>query len=212
VAVSELPLFMVRSGKLVRRTGPRSYALLEGAPDPIATIKSAIPPDEVVYVWDVDGVEAGAPNHEFYQRLERQRVAPWIDPGCRNSEDAMDAFFAGAEILTVRLERMDEAKLADFAEIAEYEFHLALRFSGPHPDSPLTAWDIRRLVGELHAKGVVLEAAATTDRAAFSKFIDLVHSGGIEVTLLATEDVAWLSDVAQEKVVARLVRPWRAPT
>lgn len=203
----ELPLFLVRGQKLVRRTGPRSYEPLVGASDPYKVIKAAVPPAELVYLWDVDGVEAGAANHEFYQRLERNRISPWVDAGCRNPEDAMDAFFAGAEVLTVRVEHMDEAKLADFADIAEYEFHLALRFSGKHPDSPLTAWDMRRLVGELHAQGVILEASPTTDRNAFAKFVTLVRNGGIEVSVLSTETVPWLMDVAKETSAERIIFP-----
>ena len=211
MGLSELPLFLVRGGKLVRRTGPRSYVPLEAGAEPLKTMKSAIPPEEVLYVWDVDGVEAGAANHEFYQKLERQRIAPWIDAGCRNAEDAMDAFFAGAEVLTVRLEHMDESKMMDFADIAEYDFHIALRFSGEHPDSPLTAWDIRRLVGELHAQGAVLEASTTTNRREFTRFAQLVQSGGIDVSLLSTEHVPWLLDAAKELGVVRIIRPWEAP-
>ena len=192
----------------MRRTGPRSYDPLEGASDPAKTIKSALPPEELVYLWDVDGVEAGAANHEFYQKLERQRVSPWVDAGCRNPEDAMDAFFAGAEVLTVRFGHMDESQLSDFADLAEYEFHVALAFSTTHPDVPLTAWDVRRLVGELHAQGAVIEATSTTDPAAFGKFVKLVNSGGVEVTALSTESLAWLKDVAKESGAARLVTPW----
>lgn len=203
----ELPLFVVRGGKLVRRTGPRSYEPLFGASDPHKLIKAAVPPAELVYIWDADGIEAGAANHEFYQKLERNRIAPWVDAGCRNPEDAMDAFFAGAEVLTVRVEHMDEAKLADFADMAEYEFHLALRFSTKHPDSPLTAWDMRRLVGELHAKGVILEASPTTDRTSFSKFVGLVRNGGIEVSVLSTEKIPWLRDVALETSAERIISP-----
>ena len=203
-------MFLVRNGQLVARTGPRSYRpLLSGSEDPIKTMKAALPPTELVYVWDVDGVEAGAANHDFYQRLERQRVAPWIDPGCRNPEDAMDAFFAGAEVLTVRVEHMSEEKLVDFADIAENEFHVAVPFPGTHPDAPITAWDLRRLVGELHAQGVVLEAAPGTDKDALVKFVKLVQAGGIEVTLLSTESVPWLRGVASENAVARLIEPWR---
>ncbi len=203
----ELPLFLVRGGKLVRRTGPRAYEPLFGASDPFKLIKAAVPPAELVYLWDVDGVEAGAANHEFYQKIERNRISPWVDAGCRNPEDAMDAFFAGAEVLTVRLGHMDESKLTDFADIAEYEFHLALKFSSTHPDSPLTAWDVRRLVGELHAQGVVLEASPTTDRASFTKFIRLVQTGGIEVSVLSTEKIPWLLDVANETTAIRIISP-----
>jgi uncharacterized protein related to proFAR isomerase len=151
----ELPLFLIQDGKLVRRSGLRTFEPIDrGIDDTLKVMKAAVPPDELVYVWDVDGIQAGAANHEFYQKLERKRIPPWIDAGCRNAEDAMDAFFAGAEVLTVRVEHMDEAKLSDFAEIAEGEFHLGVGFSTRHPDAPITAWDVQRLVGEFHAQGV----------------------------------------------------------
>lgn len=204
-------MFLIRDGKLVRRTGPREYRVLEPATDPVKIVKSALPPEELVYIWDVDGVEAGAPNHEFYQRLERNRIPPWIDAGCRTPEDAMDAFFAGAEVLTVRLEHMSEAHLADFADLAEYEFHLSLPFSGAQPDVPLSAWDVRRLVGEMHAHGVVFEAGPGTDPRAYARFVDLVQNGGIDMSFLSTEHLPWLRDLAQERGAKRVIEPWRPP-
>src|ERR1051325_8867731 len=110
----ELPLFLVRDGRLVERTGVRSWRpLVEAETDEAAMrrLRASVPPQELVYLFDVDGVEAGAANHEFYQKLERAHVPPWIDAGCRTAEDAMDAFFAGAEVLTVRLDAMAEREL-----------------------------------------------------------------------------------------------------
>lgn len=212
MAAAQIPLFLVRGGRLVRSTGPRAWQPIEhGPPDALRILRSAAPKDGLVYLWDVDGVASGAANHEFYQRLERERIFAWIDAGCRDAEDAMDAFFAGAEALTVRLDRMTPDRLRDFADIAEGEFHIGVRFPGADPDSSVPGMELRRLVGDLGANGIVLEAESGTDRLAFQRFGRLLTDGGVPLTVLSTEPLAWLPAAAAETAATRIVSPWGPP-
>lgn len=208
LTIAEIPLFLVREGHIVRNVGHRRWEPIAKDHDEAAKIlRAAVPPQELLYLWDIDGVDAGAANHEFFQRLERHHVPMWIDAGCRNPEDAMDAFFAGAEVLTIRVESMQQEQLADFADLAEGEFHLSVRIPVDAPEVPLTAGDLRTLVGELHANGVIVEALGTSRPAAVAKFARLITDGGVDVSLLSTERLAWLPKAAADSGAVRIIRP-----
>lgn len=79
-----------------------------------------------VYVVDVDAVRVNRPDVEFLQDLCRARPV-WLDTGPRDASDAMDAFIAGAERLTVRWGALRGARnLDELADLAEPETVLVM--------------------------------------------------------------------------------------
>jgi hypothetical protein len=176
------PLFLVREGLVVDEDGPRSWApRTTTASQSVAMIKAASTADVPAYVYDVDGVEAKAAQHSFYQKLEQAHVGPWIHPGCRTAEDAMDAFFAGAEAITVDVRHMPEETMTDLGEIAEGEIHLAAPVdgSGPRPR------ELARLVGAHGMAGVVLMLEGATDPKRVDAVVAELASLGVARSLLS---------------------------
>lgn len=189
--VERVPLFLLREGRLVAQAGPRQWTPLTRNPEESAKrIKEASGPDAPVYLLDVDGVEAHAPDVSFYQRLERLGVRMWLHPGCRTAEDAMDAFFAGGDTLTVDHSAVGEAGLRELAAIAEGDLHLGLRFRGKGLDPPLRAFDLKRLAGETGIAGIVVDLEAGSDAHQAAATLAELRRHGLPVTVLVREGAA----------------------
>ncbi|HLE47518.1 MAG TPA: hypothetical protein VI818_04405 [Candidatus Thermoplasmatota archaeon] len=204
--VVEVPLFIVRSGRLIGGR-PRAWDRrgLEGEAA-IEAIAAARKPDEMPYLFDADGVDAGAPQHEFYQRLERRGIHPWIEAGVRTPEDAMDAFFAGAEALTLDLRLLRRETLLELAGLAEGELHLGLGFVGRETVPAFRAWELQRVAHDTQASGVVLQPDAGADAHALAGFAKELQSQRIQASLLS-----WDRGSPPPEGFARWIRPGAAP-
>lgn len=184
-----VPLVHVRSGAVVRAAGPRRWdPLTRTEPEAVARIKGVAPPDGLVYVYDVDGVEAGAPSLDFYQRLERARVPLWLHTGCRTPEDAMDAFFAGAQALTIERRHMNDGAIRELAELAEGEIHLMLPFQGRAPRPDLRAFELQRFVQANGLSGIVLRPEPPCDGHALNAYAGDVRHHGAPTSLFLAPD------------------------
>lgn len=179
-----VPLVFVRGQLLVRPAGPRRWtALVESPQQTVDRIRAMGPTEGYVYIYDVDGVEAGAPSHDLYQRLERAHVPLWLHLGCRTPEDAMDAFFAGAEALTIERRHMDDEALHELAELTEGEIHLMFAFQGRSLRPELRGFQLQRLVQEHRLSGIVFQPEASSDGHALNAYAGEVRRHGVTTSL-----------------------------
>lgn len=212
VAVERVPMFHVRNGNLVRESGPRKWTPVIAEPAlAVDEIKRATPTEGLVYVYDVDGVEAGAPDHGFYQRLERAHVAAWIQPGCRNEGQVMDAFFAGAEALTLEPRFLDREDLLELAALMEGEAHLGFPFRGTQTVPDMRPAEVARLVVKSHCRGVVLDPVADAAPDRLSSFVRDLLALSVAVTISSARFPAAMDLAAAAGGSIRLLVPWRTP-
>lgn len=179
------PLFLLREGRLVRQLGERDWRPFTRGPDEsLERIKTAPRGEATVYLYDVDGVEAHAPNLSFYQRLERFQVPLWIHAGCKTPEDAMDVFFAGAESLTVDLASVGEAGLRELSDLAEGELHLGVGMRGRALVPAVRPFDLHRLAQETGIAGIVLDPEPGVDLHHAASLAGELRRHGLPITIL----------------------------
>ncbi|MBI2077784.1 MAG: hypothetical protein HYT80_05345 [Euryarchaeota archaeon] len=199
--MATVPMFALRGARLMAgRPGAWSKTAVHGeaAVEAVVAVSRA---ERVPYVYDVGGVEAGAPQHEFYQRLERRGVHPWVEAGVRSPEDAMDAFFAGADALTLDLRLLRRATLLELAGLAEGELHLAVGFRGREAFPTLKPWELQRVVADTNATGVVVEPDAAHDAHALDAFARELESQRVAASLLS-----WDASAPPPSAFARWIR------
>lgn len=178
------PLFLLREGRLVREAGERDWRPVTRGPDESLDRIRASKGEAAVYLYDVDGVEAHAPDVSFYQRLERLLVPMWIHAGCRTPEDAMDVYFAGAESLTVDLAAVGEPTFRELADLAEGELHVGLGMRGRKLVPDVRPFDLHRLAQDTGLSGVVLDPEPGVDLHHASSLMGELRRHGLPLTLL----------------------------
>lgn len=80
-----------------------------------------------IYVLDLDGIEKGRPNFDFYQKFSAS-VDLWVDNGPRNIGDVVDALMAGATDITIRREMCKNLKISDIRDVSENKIYANIDF------------------------------------------------------------------------------------
>lgn len=81
-----------------------------------------------VCLVDLGTGRSDEPHLNLYQKLIKQNVRVWVDAFPETLEDVMDLFVAGADQVTVRLDRFDADELDEVLAMAEGEVWLGLPF------------------------------------------------------------------------------------
>ena len=74
--------------------------------------------EQILYIYDLDGIEKDKPNLCTIQRLSKTREI-WMDSGPRNLGDIVDVFFAGANAITIRKRLFPEIDISKIRDISE---------------------------------------------------------------------------------------------
>lgn len=173
-----VPLLWVNEGRAVRPDATKGWVRLADAEKTVEMGRRLFGTHESLYVVDVDGQFSGVADLELYQTLERQRVFPWVDAGCRKPEDAMDILFAGAEAMTIQLRHMEPAMLQEVTEMAEADLHIGLTVDASGLEKRLRSRDVVELSQRVGAKGVVLyEGEGGNFHAAENAGFDFLRAG-----------------------------------
>lgn len=206
-----VPLGYVRGGRLVTpdpEGGWRKDGTPESDTDRVAELFRK---HEHVYLVDLDGQKSGVANLEFYQRLERRQVSPWVDGGCRKPEDAMDLLFAGAEALTIQPRHMPPKAVAEVRDLAEADLHLGYTIEARGLEQRLAPRDALDLARRLDAKGVVLYEADGADYHAAENIAYEITRSGVPVAWVARPGSPHTRRAAASERFARLVAAEEAP-
>jgi hypothetical protein len=151
-----VPLLYVQDGRFVQPDGSGGWRPWGEGDAALERARKLYAERESLYVFDLDAQLSGTANLEFYQSLEKKRVFPWVDVGARKTEDVMDAFFAGAEAITIQLRHMPPEMLEDVGDLAEADFYVGFAAEPRGIEKGLRAQDLVDLVGRVGATGVVL--------------------------------------------------------
>jgi hypothetical protein len=173
-----VPLLFVQNGQLVVPDGEGGWKPAAERGQESAHARKLQEAHERVYLYDLDAQFAGTAPLDFYQRLERDRVHPWLDVGARKPEDVMDAFFAGAEALTIQLRHMPPELMEEVGEMAEADFYVGLTVDRAGVEKGLRPRDVVQLAQRVAATGVVLYEDEGADlHAAENVAFDLQRAG-----------------------------------
>ena len=74
--------------------------------------------EQILYIYDLDGIEKDKPNLCTFQRLSKTREI-WVDSGPRNIGDIVDVLFAGANAITIRKFLFPKVDISKIREISE---------------------------------------------------------------------------------------------
>lgn len=159
----QIPLLYVHRGEFVQPDGAGGWKPWGDEKTATERARKLYTEHESVYVFDVDAQLAGKANLGFYQSLEKRHVFPWVDVGARKPEDVMDAFFAGAESITIQLRHMPPELLEEVGDLSEADFYLGFNVEGRGLERGLKAQDIAGLVERAGATGVVLYETEGSD-------------------------------------------------
>ena len=85
---------------------------------PEKTILDQLKDDEILYIYDLDGIERDKPNLCTFQRVSKSHQI-WADSGPRNLGDVVDSFMAGATKITVRPALWQNISIPTIREITE---------------------------------------------------------------------------------------------
>lgn len=152
-----VPLVYVKRSQLVVPGENRRWVPWNPSPGgAVDSAKRLFSTGQALYVWDVDGNEYGEPNLEFYQALERARITPWVDAGCRKPEDVMDVFFAGAASITIQLRHMEPSRIREVAEMSDAELFLGFTVEGNDLEKQIRPREVIEFAQQIQATGVVL--------------------------------------------------------
>ncbi len=88
-------------------------------------IKSLIPKDSVLYVYDHEGIDENRPDLNTLQRLADEYML-WVDAGPRTIDDVVDLVTAGATKITARKELWPHLDIPGICEITEGELYLVI--------------------------------------------------------------------------------------
>lgn len=202
-----VPRVDVRRGELVRPTGPRAWESWAGREGGAAAAQLLYEKHQSLYVWDVDGNEFGEANLDFYQRLERAHVFPWVDAGCRNPEDVMDVFFAGSEAVTIQLRHMGGEALREVAAMAEADLYVGVGVERGELERRMRPRELIELVRAIDATGVVLYEGASVDFHAAENIAGEIQRNGFPVTWAPSPGSASLAPSLRSERFATLAVP-----
>jgi uncharacterized protein related to proFAR isomerase len=83
--------------------------------------------DQILYIYDLDGIGRDKPNLCTFQRLSKTQDI-WVDSGPRDLGDIVDAFLAGAKAITVRKTLFPKIDLSKVREISENKVFSSIDF------------------------------------------------------------------------------------
>lgn len=83
--------------------------------------------ERILYIYDIDGIEKDKPNLCTFQRLSKTREI-WVDTGPRDLGDIVDAFFAGANAITIRKHLFPKIDISKIREISENKIFASIDF------------------------------------------------------------------------------------
>lgn len=173
-----VPLLYVQKGRFVVPDGAGGWRPGPDGSD-VERARKLFAAHDALYVFDLDAQTSGASNVEFYQTLEKRHVFPWLDVGARRPEDVMDAFFAGAEAITVQLRHMPPDLLEEVGGMAEADFHVGLTLERGGLEKGLAVRDVEELVGRVGATGVVLYEGVDADVSIAAAVADELKKAGV---------------------------------
>jgi hypothetical protein len=81
--------------------------------------------EQILYIYDLDGIEKDKPNLCTFQRLSKTREI-WVDTGPRNLGDIVDALFSGANVITIRKHMFPKIDISKIREISENKVFAAI--------------------------------------------------------------------------------------
>jgi hypothetical protein len=87
------------------------------------TILDKLKDDEILYIYDLDGIERDKPNLCTFQRVSKSHQI-WVDNGPRNLGDIVDVFMAGATKITVRPDLWHNISIPIIREITENQIFI----------------------------------------------------------------------------------------
>ncbi len=178
VAPRRLPLIFVEKERFWAADANKGLAPLGPTETARERLRKLFVDHGGLYLLDLDGQAAGAPNLELYQALERFRVFPWVDAGFRKSEDVMDTLFAGAESVTLQPRHMSDADLVDAAALCEADLYLGFNVEERGLERRLRPHDVIELAQRLEATGVVLyETPASNFHDAENAGFEILRAG-----------------------------------
>lgn len=180
-----IPRLFIRGGHLVWPTGPKSWDIVMRERGKIVMTARSLykDHDDQLYLVDADGLRHGEANLEFYQRLERAGVHPWLEAGFRRIEDVMDGFFAGAAQLTVHLKDMHPDEFKEVTDSTQEPVHLAVTAGR---EEPVKGWPVSAIVDYVDrtgADGLVLVADHEVDAHRLGNTALEFRRAGVPVTV-----------------------------
>jgi uncharacterized protein related to proFAR isomerase len=96
--------------------------------------------EQMVYIYDLDGIERDKPNLCTFQRLSKTQDI-WVDSGPRTLGDIVDAFLAGAKAITVRKVLFPKIDLSKVREISENKIFSSIDFDQKLDDHTAREFD-----------------------------------------------------------------------
>lgn len=174
-----IPLLYVQRGVVVTDDGKGFWVPIGDTAASVKAVKAKFDAAESVYLVDLDGQFNGAANIQFFQELERRRVFPWIDAGCRRPEDVMDVLFSGAESITAQLKHLNPEQLEEVGGMTEADFHLGLTFDHRGMDSGLRPADVVAMAEKVAATGIVLYEGERADWSKVDAACKEFHDAGL---------------------------------
>ena len=78
--------------------------------------------DQLIYIYDLDGIEKDKPNLCTFQKLSKTHLL-WIDSGPRDLGDVVDSFMSGVEAVTLRDDLWKNIFLENIREITENKIY-----------------------------------------------------------------------------------------
>lgn len=127
-----VPVLHVRDGQaMVGRPGawePMPTPYPDGGDDVVGLARHLSVRFGRVGIVDLGAGRTDDAHHNLYQKLAKQNVALWIDARPETLEDVLDLFVAGADRVTVRMDRMDADDLVEVLDMADGEVWLGYAF------------------------------------------------------------------------------------
>ena len=89
--------------------------------------------EQILYIYDLDGIEKDKPNLCTFQRLSKTREL-WIDSGPRNLGDIVDVFLTGANAITIRKRLFPKFDISKIRELSENKVFADIDFEQKDDD------------------------------------------------------------------------------
>jgi len=83
----------------------------------------SIDEEQIVYLYDFDGIEKDKPNFCKFQKLSKNHEL-WVDFGPRTLGDIVDSFMVGATAITIRKNLFPQIDISKIKEISENKIFL----------------------------------------------------------------------------------------
>lgn len=104
-----IPLVIIKKRKMVKSDG--GFLSVED-------LKNLLKKDDLIYLYDIDGIEKDKPNLCLFQKISKFQNM-WTDPGPRVIGDIVDLLMAGATNITLRKNLWNKLHIPDIREISE---------------------------------------------------------------------------------------------